>query len=163
MAGLRAPLPVVPLSCEAAKAPIPEPVSPELQRSVERLSETSQLILDTAAKFKGKALLAPRCASPGLGKSSLPAASAWGSGAKRLLQMGTIPEMGFAGAWGSTSVLMGSRRGAAGETLMHLPFLLPVNLQSQIDSEKGKFLELMGTSEGENLSRMSFLMSLVQR
>lgn len=46
---------------------------------------------------------------------------------------------------------------------MHLPFLLPVSLQSQIDSEKGKFLELMGTREGENLSRMSFLMSLVQR
>lgn len=46
---------------------------------------------------------------------------------------------------------------------MHLPFLLPVNLQSQIDSKKGKFLDLMGTSEEENLSRMSFLMSLVQR
>ncbi|NWU32316.1 TRI15 protein, partial [Dyaphorophyia castanea] len=39
-------------SCEAAKAPIPEPVSPELQRSVESLSETSQLVLDMVAKFK---------------------------------------------------------------------------------------------------------------
>lgn len=90
MAGLRASLTVAPLSCEAAKAPIPEPVSPELQRSVESLSEMSQLIVDMVAKFK-------------------------------------------------------------------------VSLQSQIDSEKGKFLELMGTREGENLSRMSFLMSLVQR
>uniref|UniRef100_A0A8C5U2I4 Uncharacterized protein n=1 Tax=Malurus cyaneus samueli TaxID=2593467 RepID=A0A8C5U2I4_9PASS len=45
-AGLRTPLHVAPLSCEAAKAPIPEPVSPELQRSIESLSETSQLVLD---------------------------------------------------------------------------------------------------------------------
>lgn len=52
MAGLRAPLTVAPLSCEAAKAPIPEPVSPELQRSVESLSEMSQLIMDMVAKFK---------------------------------------------------------------------------------------------------------------
>ncbi|XP_027559408.1 E3 ubiquitin-protein ligase TRIM7-like [Neopelma chrysocephalum] len=39
-------------SCEAAKAPIPEAVSPELQRSVETLSETCQLVLGTVAKFK---------------------------------------------------------------------------------------------------------------
>ncbi|XP_068862256.1 E3 ubiquitin-protein ligase TRIM7-like [Aphelocoma coerulescens] len=39
-------------SCEAAKAPIPEPVSPELQRSVESLSEMSQLMVDMVAKFK---------------------------------------------------------------------------------------------------------------
>ncbi|NXH26723.1 TRI15 protein, partial [Myiagra hebetior] len=64
-------------SCEAAKAPIPEPVSPELQRSVERLSEVSQLILDTMAKFKvnlqsqidserEKVTLDPETASPDL-------------------------------------------------------------------------------------------------
>ncbi|XP_074754293.1 E3 ubiquitin-protein ligase TRIM7-like isoform X3 [Athene noctua] len=40
------------LSCEAAKAPIPEPVSPELQRTLESLSETSQLVVDAVAKFK---------------------------------------------------------------------------------------------------------------
>ncbi|KFV12473.1 Tripartite motif-containing protein 15, partial [Pterocles gutturalis] len=39
-------------SCEAAKAPIPEPVSPELQRTVRSLSETSQLVVDAVAKFK---------------------------------------------------------------------------------------------------------------
>ncbi|NXE84474.1 TRI15 protein, partial [Cochlearius cochlearius] len=44
-----------PLSCEAAKAPIPEPVSPELQRTVKSLSETSQLVMGAVAKFKGKA------------------------------------------------------------------------------------------------------------
>ncbi|NWU14338.1 TRI15 protein, partial [Cephalopterus ornatus] len=38
--------------CEAAKAPIPEVVSPELQRTVETLSETCQLVLGTVAKFK---------------------------------------------------------------------------------------------------------------
>ncbi|NXM03713.1 TRI15 protein, partial [Tyrannus savana] len=54
-----------PLSCEAAQAPILEAVSPELQRTVETLSETCQLVLGTVAKFKGKALLAPCCASPG--------------------------------------------------------------------------------------------------
>ncbi|NXX56789.1 TRI15 protein, partial [Scopus umbretta] len=47
------PLRVVPtLSCEAAKAPIPEPVSPELQRTVTSLSETSQLVVGAVAKFK---------------------------------------------------------------------------------------------------------------
>ncbi|NXO14726.1 TRI15 protein, partial [Oriolus oriolus] len=64
-------------SCEAAKAPIPEPVSPELQRSVESLSETSQLVLDMVAKFKvgtdchlchplEKVTLDPETASPHL-------------------------------------------------------------------------------------------------
>ncbi|NXM33273.1 TRI15 protein, partial [Oxyruncus cristatus] len=38
--------------CEAAKAPIPEAVSPELQRTVETLSEMCRLVLDTVAKFK---------------------------------------------------------------------------------------------------------------
>ncbi|NWX44204.1 TRI15 protein, partial [Steatornis caripensis] len=42
-----------PLSCEAAKVPIPEPVSPELQRTVKSLSEMSQLVVDVVAKFKG--------------------------------------------------------------------------------------------------------------
>ncbi|NXY79301.1 TRI15 protein, partial [Glareola pratincola] len=41
--------------CEAAKAPIPEPVSPELQRTVKNLSEVSRLVVSTVAKFKGKA------------------------------------------------------------------------------------------------------------
>ncbi|NXW09711.1 TRI15 protein, partial [Fregetta grallaria] len=44
-----------PCSCEAAKAPIPEPVSPELQRTVKSLSEMSQLVVGAVAKFKGKA------------------------------------------------------------------------------------------------------------
>ncbi|XP_071416473.1 E3 ubiquitin-protein ligase TRIM7-like [Pithys albifrons albifrons] len=39
-------------SCEAAKAPIPEPVSLELQRTVETLSETCQLVLGTVAEFR---------------------------------------------------------------------------------------------------------------
>ncbi|XP_026698569.1 E3 ubiquitin-protein ligase TRIM7-like [Athene cunicularia] len=39
-------------SCEAAKAPIPEPVSLELQRTLESFSEMSQLVVDTVAKFK---------------------------------------------------------------------------------------------------------------
>ncbi|XP_009953730.1 PREDICTED: tripartite motif-containing protein 15-like, partial [Leptosomus discolor] len=42
-------------SCEAVKAPIPEPVSLELQRTVESLSETSQLVVGVVAEFKGKA------------------------------------------------------------------------------------------------------------
>ncbi|XP_054045492.1 E3 ubiquitin-protein ligase TRIM7-like [Rissa tridactyla] len=39
-------------SCEVAKAPIPEPVSPELQRTIKNLSEMSQLVVGTVAKFK---------------------------------------------------------------------------------------------------------------
>ncbi|NXI97957.1 TRI15 protein, partial [Psophia crepitans] len=39
-------------SCEAAKAPIPEPVSPELQRTVQGLSEMSQLVVGAVAKFQ---------------------------------------------------------------------------------------------------------------
>ncbi|XP_075603094.1 E3 ubiquitin-protein ligase TRIM7 [Balearica regulorum gibbericeps] len=39
-------------SCEAAKAPIPKPVSPELQRTVQSLSEMSQLVVGAVAKFK---------------------------------------------------------------------------------------------------------------
>ncbi|NXL54098.1 TRI15 protein, partial [Podilymbus podiceps] len=65
-----------PLSCEAAKAPIPEPVSPALQRTVKNLSETSQLVVDAVAKFKAgtrpvflccalvKVTLDPETASP---------------------------------------------------------------------------------------------------
>ncbi|NWR64305.1 TRI15 protein, partial [Bucorvus abyssinicus] len=44
-----------PPRCEAAKAPIPEPVSPELQRTVESLCETSQLVVEAVATFRGKA------------------------------------------------------------------------------------------------------------
>ncbi|XP_075276116.1 E3 ubiquitin-protein ligase TRIM7 isoform X3 [Opisthocomus hoazin] len=43
-------------SCEAAKAPIPEPVSPELQRTIESLSETNQLVMGAMAKFKANLL-----------------------------------------------------------------------------------------------------------
>ncbi|KAL2307085.1 hypothetical protein Nmel_000028 [Mimus melanotis] len=39
-------------SCKAARAPIPEPVSPKLQRSVESLSEMSQRVMDMVAKIK---------------------------------------------------------------------------------------------------------------
>ncbi|NXA81929.1 TRI15 protein, partial [Thryothorus ludovicianus] len=39
-------------SCKAAEAPIPELLSPELQRSIESLSEISQLVVDTVDKFK---------------------------------------------------------------------------------------------------------------
>ncbi|XP_053838659.1 E3 ubiquitin-protein ligase TRIM7-like [Vidua macroura] len=39
-------------SCEAAKAPIPEPVSSELQRSVESLTWKSRQVADIADKFK---------------------------------------------------------------------------------------------------------------
>ncbi|KAM6338630.1 E3 ubiquitin-protein ligase TRIM7-like [Podargus strigoides] len=39
-------------SCEAVKAPIPEPVSPELQRTVKRVSEMSQLVMGAVVKFK---------------------------------------------------------------------------------------------------------------
>ncbi|NWI54836.1 TRI15 protein, partial [Calyptomena viridis] len=46
---------VPPFSCETAKAPLPDTVSPELQRTAETLSETCQLVLGTVAKFKGKA------------------------------------------------------------------------------------------------------------
>lgn len=46
---------------------------------------------------------------------------------------------------------------------MHLPFFPLVNLLREMDREKGKFLELLGTNEGEKLSRMSFLLSLGQR
>ncbi|NXT42648.1 TRI15 protein, partial [Pelecanoides urinatrix] len=42
-----------PAGCEAAKAPIPEPVSPELRRTVNSLSEMSQLVTGVMAKFKG--------------------------------------------------------------------------------------------------------------
>lgn len=164
VAGPRAPLPVVPLSCEAAKAPIPEPVSPELQRRVESLSETIQLVLDLVAKFKGKALLAPCCASPGLGWQQ-EILTAWGSGAKRHLQMGTTPEMGFAGAWAPRRACCADgeqqrcqRRGTHASS-----FPSTVNLRSDIDRERGKFLKLMATSERENLPRVSFLISLVQR
>ncbi|NWH43768.1 TRI15 protein, partial [Fregata magnificens] len=39
-------------SCEAAKAPVPEPVSLELQRTVKNLCEMSQLVVGAVAKFK---------------------------------------------------------------------------------------------------------------
>ncbi|NXK44667.1 TRI15 protein, partial [Chauna torquata] len=51
---LMGPLRVVSPRCEAAKAPIPEPVSPELQRTVASLSEISKQILAVMTKFKGK-------------------------------------------------------------------------------------------------------------
>ena len=54
---------------------------------------------------------------------------------------------------------MGSKK----ERLTHLLFLPLVNLLSEIDRERGKFLELMGTNEGEKLSRMRFLTSLGHR
>ncbi|NXL70446.1 TRIM7 ligase, partial [Leptocoma aspasia] len=56
--------------CKAATAPIPELVSSELQSSVEMFAWKSQRVVDVLDKFKGKALLAPCCASPGSGKSS---------------------------------------------------------------------------------------------
>ncbi|KAF1547141.1 Tripartite motif-containing protein 15, partial [Eudyptula albosignata] len=43
---------VSPPSCEVAKAPIPELVSPELQRTVKNLSEMNQLVVDAVAEFK---------------------------------------------------------------------------------------------------------------
>lgn len=45
---------------------------------------------------------------------------------------------------------------------MHLPFPPLVSLLSKIDRERGEFLELMGINEGEKLSGMSFLVSMVQ-
>ncbi|XP_009632148.1 tripartite motif-containing protein 15-like [Egretta garzetta] len=62
-------------SCEVAKTPIPEPVSPELQRTVKSLSEMSQLVMGAVAKFKVnlmsevdrervKVILDPETASP---------------------------------------------------------------------------------------------------
>ncbi|NXR06844.1 TRI15 protein, partial [Semnornis frantzii] len=55
-----------PLSCEAAKVPIPEPVSPELQRHIGNLCEMSQLVTDTVASFKVKVTLDLETASPDL-------------------------------------------------------------------------------------------------
>ncbi|KFV66518.1 Tripartite motif-containing protein 15, partial [Dryobates pubescens] len=43
-------------SCEAAKVPVPEPVSPELQRQVGNLCELSQLLTATLADLRGKVL-----------------------------------------------------------------------------------------------------------
>ncbi|XP_064018546.1 E3 ubiquitin-protein ligase TRIM7-like [Pogoniulus pusillus] len=64
-------------SCEAAKVPVPEPVSPELQRHVGNLCEMSQLVTATVASFRVKVLsemdrerakvaLDPETASPDL-------------------------------------------------------------------------------------------------
>ncbi|XP_009077532.1 PREDICTED: E3 ubiquitin-protein ligase TRIM39-like [Acanthisitta chloris] len=53
-------------SCEAARAPIPEPVSPELQRTIKSLSKTRQLVLDTVAKFKEEVTVDPETVSPDL-------------------------------------------------------------------------------------------------
>ncbi|XP_054484565.2 E3 ubiquitin-protein ligase TRIM7-like [Agelaius phoeniceus] len=39
-------------SCEAAKAPIPEPVSPELQKSIQSLTWRSQQVVDMVDKFR---------------------------------------------------------------------------------------------------------------
>ncbi|NXX39087.1 TRI15 protein, partial [Tricholaema leucomelas] len=55
MVRLSPPCIAFPLSCEAAKVPVPEPVSPELQRHVGNLCEMSQLVMATVASFKGKA------------------------------------------------------------------------------------------------------------
>ncbi|KAK1190837.1 TRI15 protein, partial [Pygoscelis papua] len=41
-----------PPGCEVAKAPVPELVSPELQRTVKSLSEMTQLVTDAVAEFK---------------------------------------------------------------------------------------------------------------
>ncbi|NXK81230.1 TRI15 protein, partial [Amazona guildingii] len=38
--------------CEAAKTPIPEPVSPGLERTLERLFKSSQMLTDMMAEFK---------------------------------------------------------------------------------------------------------------
>ncbi|KAM7036809.1 E3 ubiquitin-protein ligase TRIM7-like [Passerculus sandwichensis] len=38
--------------CEAAKAPIPEPVSPELQKSIQSLTRKSQQVVDMVNKFR---------------------------------------------------------------------------------------------------------------
>ncbi|KFP32366.1 Tripartite motif-containing protein 15, partial [Colius striatus] len=64
-------------SCEAAKAPVPEPPSPELQRTVQNLSEVTQLVVGAVDKFKVnllsemdrervKVTLDPETASPDL-------------------------------------------------------------------------------------------------
>lgn len=50
------------------------------------------------------------------------------------------------------SSCLGKRRREE-ERLTRLPFLPPENLLSKVDAERGKFLELMGTDEGEKLSR----------
>lgn len=130
-----------PLSCEVAKTPIPEPVSPELQRTVKSLSEMSQLVMGAVAKFKGKAkkgqamlccvagVWAPGgCAAvPGLRALLSPHCFPWaqpqreilaahglclGLGSKtRLFQAGPISEVGFAGAQGCGSWGAGSTSG----------------------------------------------------
>lgn len=46
---------------------------------------------------------------------------------------------------------------------MHLPFLLLVNLLSEMDRERGKFLELMGTNERESFPEITFFVSLGRR
>ncbi|NXP06992.1 TRI10 protein, partial [Thinocorus orbignyianus] len=62
-------------SCEVAKAPLPELVSPELQRTVENLCELSQLVVGAVERFrvnllgemdreKVKVTLDPETASP---------------------------------------------------------------------------------------------------
>ncbi|KAL9868917.1 E3 ubiquitin-protein ligase TRIM7-like isoform 2-T2 [Geothlypis trichas] len=53
-------------SCEAAKAPIPEPVSPELQRSIQSLSEKSQRFVDIMDQFREQVRLDPQTAHPRL-------------------------------------------------------------------------------------------------
>lgn len=125
-----------PPSCEAAKAPIPEPVSPELQRTVKSLTETSQLVVGAVTKFKGKSkkrrvvpccevgVRAPdgRAAAPehrvllSLRRLQRDILTAWclcsGFGSKtRLLQMGPVSEMGFAGSRGRGSWGTGSTSG----------------------------------------------------
>ncbi|XP_030827350.1 E3 ubiquitin-protein ligase TRIM11-like isoform X3 [Camarhynchus parvulus] len=124
-------------SCEAAKAPIPEPVSPELHKSIQSLTWRSQQVVDMVDKFRGKALLALCCASPGLGWQ-WGILTAWclclGLRSKTAAPDGNHPQDGLCWSLGLhiwLAALLGSRTGATGETFMHLPLLLPVKLQSQ--------------------------------
>ncbi|XP_033924180.1 E3 ubiquitin-protein ligase TRIM7-like isoform X2 [Melopsittacus undulatus] len=50
--------------CEAAKTPIPEPVSPGLERTLQRLFESTQMLTAVMAEFKVKVWLDPETASP---------------------------------------------------------------------------------------------------
>ncbi|KAM7035980.1 E3 ubiquitin-protein ligase TRIM7-like [Passerculus sandwichensis] len=51
---------------EAAKAPIPEPVSPELQKRIQSLTWKSQQVVDIVTKFREQVTLDPDTANPHL-------------------------------------------------------------------------------------------------
>ncbi|XP_061222204.1 E3 ubiquitin-protein ligase TRIM7-like isoform X2 [Neopsephotus bourkii] len=55
--------------CEAVKTPIPEPVSPGLERTLERLFQSTQMLVAVMAEFKVKVWLDPETASPYLNLS----------------------------------------------------------------------------------------------